>query len=85
MSTLRERSLTECFLQKKFTFSTNTSFVKIEPISNLIVENMHFYFDVILIVLRKVTLDIDGEDGNDFSPTNKVSFCKLNVLNVQDG
>ena len=33
MSTLRERSLTECFLQKKFTFSTNTPFVKIEPIS----------------------------------------------------
>ena len=23
-----------------------------------------------------MTLDIDGEDGNDFSPTNKVSFCK---------
>ena len=37
----------------------------------------------ILIVLKKVTLDIDGEDGNDFSPTNKVSFCKMNVLNVQ--
>ena len=44
---------------------------------------MDLYFDVILIVLKKVTLDIDGEDGNDFSPTNKVSFCKMNVLNVQ--
>ena len=33
MSTLRERSLTEYFLQKRFTFSTNTFFVKIEPMS----------------------------------------------------
>ena len=35
---------------------------------------LHFY--VILIVFKKVTLDIDGEDGNDFSPTNKVSFLQ---------
>ena len=84
MSTLRERSLTECFLQKNLLFQQIPFSWRLNQFQLVIVENMRLHFYVILIVLKKVTLDIDGEDGNDFSPTNKVSFCKLNVLNVQD-